>query len=825
MMMTKRTHVNQTTSNQISSAPRRSRRRRAVLSAACAAGSFAALALIGNVSTAHAGVQLFWDADGTAPVNGGDGNWNFALTPNWAVDSAGSAYQAWNNANGDIAVFGGTAGTISIANGTNVTAGGLQFDVTGYDLNALTNGSITLVGPATVNVTNNNSAIAGFFSGSAGLNKIGSGTLVLVGNNNYTGSTNVDGALQIDTGTSLPAGTALNISSSAGAALVLNNTTISVDSLTMSGLTSITSTSAVTVGTINVTGNGSVTLSGTALNGHADTFGSNLAGANLVFSNAPTFDVAAGGVSVMNGNILVPAGATLTKQGGGTLIFGIVGGAGSITSNYSAVVVKGGVLDIATDLSLGSVPASPMSNNVTLDGGTLRFFSNVTTGFALNANRGFNITANGGTLDFSQSSGTPSINFQISGTGTLHKDGARVVLSQVAQPNFSGRLEIDKGRWNVQADGAAGAGTVVLAAVSGAAATLGSGGNTATTVSLSDPVVLSTANGGTNSFEINSTGTMTLSGQISGTGPLLKGATAGTSGPLILTNTANNWTGDTQILLGSIKLGANGVIPDSSNVQVNSLLNVNGMTETIGGLLSTVSTGTVDLGTNGSLAFGASNTASLTFAGRIIGTGNVAKVGTGIETLTGSNTFTGTTIVQSGKLVLRPNAQPAVLTGGGADIEHGRILFDYAGGTDNAGTIQSLLTAAHASNFASGQFRSSTATSSKGLGWVDDTTNSQVNVAEALYGDSNIDGKVDLTDFTFLAANFNGSGKTWLQGDYNYDGNVDLTDFTFLAANFNQTLPSDGGGSSVGSMVPEPASMLSVSALAGSLILRRRRRA
>src|SRR5689334_23955334 len=40
---------------------------------------------------------------------------------------------------------------------------------------------------------------------------------------------------------------------------------------------------------------------------------------------------------------------------------------------------------------------------------------------------------------------------------------------------------------------------------------------------------------------------------------------------------------------------------------------------------------------------------------------------------------------------------------------------------------------------------------------------------------------------TFLAANFNGTGKSWVEGDYNYDGNVDLTDFTLLASNFNQT--------------------------------------
>src|SRR5205085_1097629 len=88
-----------------------------------------------------------------------------------------------------------------------------------------------------------------------------------------------------------------------------------------------------------------------------------------------------------------------------------------------------------------------------------------------------------------------------------------------------------------------------------------------------------------------------------------------------------------------------------------------------------------------------------------------------------------------------------------------------------------------------------------GAGAANSTWNGQsvdgdaVLVRYTLAGDSNVDGKVDLTDFTFLAQNFNKSGGAqWLEGDYNYDGNVDLTDFTFLASNFNQSIAADGGG-------------------------------
>jgi hypothetical protein len=93
-------------------------------------------------------------------------------------------------------------------------------------------------------------------------------------------------------------------------------------------------------------------------------------------------------------------------------------------------------------------------------------------------------------------------------------------------------------------------------------------------------------------------------------------------------------------------------------------------------------------------------------------------------------------------------------------------------------------------------------------------------VRYTLAGDGDLSGTVDLTDFTYLAANFNGGGKNWLQGDYNYDGNVDLTDFTFLASNFNQTLPSSSG---LGAAVPEPAA-LSAIGMVGLSLLRRRNR-
>jgi hypothetical protein len=101
-----------------------------------------------------------------------------------------------------------------------------------------------------------------------------------------------------------------------------------------------------------------------------------------------------------------------------------------------------------------------------------------------------------------------------------------------------------------------------------------------------------------------------------------------------------------------------------------------------------------------------------------------------------------------------------------------------------------------------------------------------VRVLQSYYGfydgDCNMDKTVDLTDFTFLAANFNKlSGQRWLEGDFNGDEAVDLTDFTFLAANFNKTFPASSAG--IGAAVPEPA-MMSLLSIGVAAILAPRRR-
>lgn len=74
-------------------------------------------------------------------------------------------------------------------------------------------------------------------------------------------------------------------------------------------------------------------------------------------------------------------------------------------------------------------------------------------------------------------------------------------------------------------------------------------------------------------------------------------------------------------------------------------------------------------------------------------------------------------------------------------------------------------------------------------------------------GDADLDGDVDIADFSLLAASFNSAG-AWRHGDFDNDGAVTLGDFASLAANFNA--PAGRPAASV----PEPAAALGIAAVA-----------
>jgi autotransporter-associated beta strand protein len=181
----------------------------------------------------------------------------------------------------------------------------------------------------------------------------------------------------------------------------------------------------------------------------------------------------------------------------------------------------------------------------------------------------------------------------------------------------------------------------------------------------------------------------------------------GAGGILTLSNSANDWSGQTTISHGTVRLGSSSALPhgldagqlviNNNNPNENSTLDLKGFSPTVNGLSSAGPVLTRCLITNTSttastLTVGDNNSDG-DFGGVIQnGTGPIAftKIGAGTQILGGVNTYTGSTIASSGLLIVNgslANGPVTVINGatfGGNGILGGNLTVN-AGGTVTPG--------------------------------------------------------------------------------------------------------------------------------------------
>ncbi|MBK8094980.1 MAG: autotransporter-associated beta strand repeat-containing protein [Verrucomicrobiaceae bacterium] len=251
----------------------------------------------------------------------------------------------------------------------------------------------------------------------------------------------------------------------------------------------------------------------------------------------------------------------------------------------------------------------------------------------------------------------------ISGTGNVVKNGAGTQILTAAQ-TYTGTTTVDAGSLTLGSlTGAAAvainnSGSSLNINASSSVASLASDANSTLTLGTATaPATLTVADGGT-----------TVAGVIREASSAFPGGiTKDGSATLTLTG-GNAYTGTTTVNDGTLLLGAASpfsILPDRSTIVIGATgtVDLNNNNETVGGL-SGVAGATLAMGT-GSLITGLNNS-TLDFAGAITGTtGGLSKVGTGVQTLSGTNTFQGNVTITNyggqngGGLVLNSGAAVA----------------------------------------------------------------------------------------------------------------------------------------------------------------------
>jgi alpha-L-arabinofuranosidase len=187
---------------------------------------------------------------------------------------------------------------------------------------------------------------------------------------------------------------------------------------------------------------------------------------------------------------------------------------------------------------------------------------------------------------------------------------------------------------------------------------------------------------------------------------------------------------------------------------------------------------------NGTLNIGGS-----VVTGQIIGSGTLVIGSTSatanLEILPGSASST------VGSLVVN--------TGSSLNITNNQLFINYGATTDPISSIVALLAKGYNAGAWNGVGINTTAPLTVGgfqygLGYADSVdpgnpaalSSGTIEIRYTLLGDANLDGIVNGTDFSILAANFGTGATSWDQGNFLYGSSVNGSDFSALSANFGQ---------------------------------------
>jgi fibronectin-binding autotransporter adhesin len=599
--------------------------------------------------------------------------------------------------------LGGASSTLALASEGVLMTGASGYTISNGELGA--SGSEVIIhqtGTGTLTV----SAI---ISGGAGiLTKDGSGNLDLTASNTYTGGTSIDGgAITLDTASAAGTG---SVTVNNGFLALGANSTYGFGGLTFSNGTLQYGTNVTT----DISSGRTVTLGvGGAT---VDTGANNVTFASSIGNNG------AGGLTKMgSGTLTLDAAETytgVTTVNFGTLLLNLGGATSGVINSASALTLGDGVLDVLGNSSglssqiLGSLTLSANAGStivVNSNGGT---GTTLTLGNIWSRNAGSTLNINATTANANLIS-SPALTNSILGYATVANStttgflavsggnlvpytGASTLLTNSGRSttNFvtAGSLTMNAASRSVNSLELNATGGVGSLNLDGSTRTL-----TITTGGLlmigSNGFTLSNGTVGASGSELivhqMGTGTLTISANVSGgAGKLTKDG----SGNLDLTAT-NAYSGGTVINAGTITLGAanaagTGVVQVNNSVLslavsgtygFGALMLNNGTLQFGSGVTTDISTHAMTFSIGGATIDTGANNVSFANAIGNNGTGGLTKIGAGNLTLSGADTYAGTTVLDNGFLIL----------GNTAALQDSTLNYNGQGGTLSFGTLGS----------------------------------------------------------------------------------------------------------------------------------------
>jgi fibronectin-binding autotransporter adhesin len=731
-------------------------------------------------------------------TGGAAGNlvWNSASNQNWDTTTAN-----WYNT-GTLAIdryFSGDNVAFNDSTGSPVTAPQTTINLTSTMLPS----SVTV----NTNIVNYTFAGNGSIGGTATLTMNGSSLLTISTANPYSGDTSVNAGTVLVTGTTGAGLGTGNLNISSGATVQVGNgtatpvpTNISIND---NGALTFNSSTGMTLAMI-ISGSGTLNQLGTnqLFINVANSYGG---GTNIVSGSIQTQN----NLALGTGLVTINGGQLYATQSGGTN-FTNAFNLSSPTPTAALQAGGGGVTTI-------SGPVTLIGNTVLqIDGGSTIGFLDTPTAVS-GAN--FNLVVNGDGGSSFALGGSTNL-----GTGTISV-GANTVLkfepptaTTITIPNSiiaaGGVQQTGLGTTILSVSNSYTGGTQVVSGVLEVTNSNALGNSSGVSINGGNPLPVTTANLSLSSG-ITLSQNFTLGGRA--------GASA-TTPEIVNLDSANTLTGTI-----ATATGGNNYIVESD-----------------GGTL-TLTGSFAPNGPTGVRFLDLQGTASGVWSGAITdGTAvvTVTKSGTGTWNLSSGNSYSGGTVINAGLLVAASGVSS--LGSGLTTVNGGGVIFTdtpanaifpmlqsgFNGGAWNGTTgITSTAAAGDTTHLhAVGFLQPTSATTFEGQSLA----TSDVAVKYTYYGDANLDGKVDGSDYSLIDNGYLQGLTGWQNGDFNYDGVVDGSDYTLIDNAFNSqgvqisaevaSATAQIAGAGASSAVPEPASLGFLGIAAVGLLGRKGRR-